>query len=162
MQCLHRHASEEPQAFLQEPSSRRSYVNQPAMQPSQTSPAAGQLRDLGEAQLQGRAAEAAKRLRHNSLVVCVPHVCLSCLQEAPQQQQQLPLPQVAQLARHTAHLGHQAHTLQGTKSAGQRTHLHTGPSRPEGDQAARQARTLQTAGVRVASDHGHWCAACLR
>ena len=95
-------------------------------------------------------------------MVCVPHVCLSCLQEAPQQQQQLPLPQLAQLARHTAHLGHQAHTLQGTKSAGQRTHLHTGPSRPEGDQAARQARTLQTAGVRGASDHGHWCAACLR
>ena len=104
--------------------------------------------------------------RHNNLVVCLPHMCLSYLQEA-QQQQQPPLPQLAQLARHTAHLGYQAHKLQGLMSAGQMSPLHTEPSsRPglcllERDQAAMQVQTLQTARVR-GSVLGDWCAACLR
>ena len=106
------------------------------------------------------------RLRHISLILCVPDVCLSYLQEA-QQQQQPRLPQLAQLARHTAHLVYQAHKLQGSKSAGQRTPLHIelgskpGLCLSERDQAALQAQTLQTAGVRGASGYGDWCAACL-
>ena len=107
------------------------------------------------------------RLRHNSLIVCLPHVCLSYLQEA-QQQQPPPLPQLAQLARHTAHLGYQAHKLQGSTSAGQMSVLHTeASSRPglclsERDQVALQAQTLQTAMVRGASILGDGCAAWLR
>ena len=135
------------------------------MRPIQTSPAAGQHRDLGAAQLQGRAAGVAMRLRHSIPVFCAPHVCLSYLQEA-QQQQPPPVPQLAQLARHTAHLGHQAHKLQGSNSAGQTTHLHTMPSsRPSLhllDQAALQAQRLQIAGVRGLSDRVYWRAACLR
>ena len=108
-----------------------------------------------------------RNLRHNHLVVCLPHMCLSYLQEA-QQQQQPPLPQLAQLARHTAHLGYQAHKLQGLMSAGQMSPLHTEPSSRPGlclsgrDQAALQVPTLQTARVRGASVLGDWCAACLR